>query len=647
MAENYRRVAENEHLDERQRRIEAAAWDMIAFGRTYLPHYFTDEPADFHPQLVGLLTNCDPTEWYVTEPNPDYDAALPTEPIFDRQIPGDNVVDFVNHPLRKKRDARSGKTEVKGGIVVAAPRGHGKSVLLSLVIPLYCACYKLRRFILIVSDTDPQVRKLCEAIKVEIEENELLRRDFGDMTGKKYHRAWTGENFTVCHADTDAKGRVRVVYEMHVSGRSVGSRVRGMRHKQYRPDLIICDDIENDVNIASKEMRDQLFHKVVSVYFPALDPKTGIMLFCGTILHFDSVLARLIFDPDFSDGYLIRKWAATIDSIPVTDDRAIPIWPARWTLEYLRLQRSKMRPGPFNREYMNDPHDPEARDFLPQWIRWWHGSDIRMLRSGRMLWKRPDDPDDDELRRMPYGRHRETFWQELSLYQTVDPAISKAQEADYFTMGCAGCAKRTEDLVFIWLVRERLDFAAQLRMIEAMVNLFPRTRQVGIDNNAYQDTLVQATSSRFRRRYGRTRVPLKRLRQKSGAQTKETRLRRRAVEVEQGVVWLRCVRPGDDEYEKAPWDETHTVKIHPNHYPLYQEMMQFPRGQHDDCLDVLDMLLAISNRTRVFEDYAERERVALGGKARPTSTSVNTRLLPLGEDPNWAEAADVEESEAA
>ena len=61
-----------------------------------------------------------------------------------------------------------------------------------------------------------------------------------------------------------------------------------------------------------------------------------------------------------------------------------------------------------------------------------------MQKNGRIFWKHPDDPDDSQLQRGPVHYGRTTNWQELNVFQAVDPAISKTQRADYFTMGAGG-----------------------------------------------------------------------------------------------------------------------------------------------------------------------------------------------------------------
>lgn len=61
-----------------------------------------------------------------------------------------------------------------------------------------------------------------------------------------------------------------------------------------RPDWIVCDDIENDENIQSKNQRDKLhswFLKAV-LKLPARTQSYNILI-VGTTLHHDSLLARL------------------------------------------------------------------------------------------------------------------------------------------------------------------------------------------------------------------------------------------------------------------------------------------------------------------------------------------------------------------
>ena len=309
-----------------------------------------------------------------------------------------------------------------------------------------------------------------------------------------------------------------------------------------------------------------------------------------------------------------------------------PLWPERFPLDFLRTKRAQMPRQQFNREYMNDPHDPEARDFRPEWVRWYHPSDLRRLPDGTIFWRHPGH---EPGLAGEYDPARDG-WQELRQYQAVDPAISAKDRADYFAMLAGGLATDSEDIILLWLLRDRYNFAEQVREIHSMGYTFPRTRLIGVEAVAYQEALRQAADSRAARALTKMKVPLTAVKQRSGPLNKETRLRRRAVEVERGYVWLRRLDPADPGYHEAAWDETGTVKVHPNIWPLYQEMMQFPRAANDDCLDAFDMLVEIMSRKKMFAEFADEDRRATGGRV-PTTRTVGRRAAvnAPGLAPSW------------
>src|SRR6185437_5503602 len=127
-------------------------------------------------------------------------------------------------------------------IAVAAPREHAKSTVVSVIFPLYCICYKKRRFIVLISDTQPQAALQLAAVKEEIENNDELRKDFGDLAGDK---KWDVND---CRTST---GITIVV-------RGAGQSLRGLRYRMWRPDLVICDDLENEEAVENPETREKL-----------------------------------------------------------------------------------------------------------------------------------------------------------------------------------------------------------------------------------------------------------------------------------------------------------------------------------------------------------------------------------------------------
>lgn len=161
---------------------------------------------------------------------------------------------------------------------IAAPRGFGKSTDVSIAFPIWCIVNNLKYFITIFSDAIELAETLVEAIKVELAENERLKQDFPEACGIGV--VWkVGELVSSNNVKVKAYGS--------------GKRVRGVKHGTYRPDLAIIDDLENDTNVRSRTQRDKLEEWLDEAVenLGSVDDTMDI-LYIGTILHRDSVLAR-------------------------------------------------------------------------------------------------------------------------------------------------------------------------------------------------------------------------------------------------------------------------------------------------------------------------------------------------------------------
>lgn len=126
---------------------------------------------------------------------------------------------------------------------------------------------------------------------MELEENEAIREDFGDLVGTK---VWRND---VLLTASDIK----------IEAIGSGKKIRGRKHRNWRPDLFVLDDIENDENVRTPEQRKKLqnwFFKAVS---KAGDNYTDIF-YIGTLLHYDSLLANILKNP----GYKAKKYKAVI-----------------------------------------------------------------------------------------------------------------------------------------------------------------------------------------------------------------------------------------------------------------------------------------------------------------------------------------------
>lgn len=104
-------------------------------------------------------------------------------------------------------------------------------------------------------------------IRKEIEENERLQEDFGDLRGDLYGERWTNTDIVVVHCKRDedgrpvlSRGKPVIVWRTRVTVRGTGTQLRGMKYRSYRPDLAILDDVENDDHVITEDARARHGH---------------------------------------------------------------------------------------------------------------------------------------------------------------------------------------------------------------------------------------------------------------------------------------------------------------------------------------------------------------------------------------------------
>lgn len=262
---------------------------------------------------------------------------------------------------------------------IAAPRGEAKSTKISLIFLLYCIARKLKHYPLIFMDAFEQAAEMLEAVKAELEVNQRLASDFPEMCGQG--RVWR-------------VGCIITANDVKVESFGVGKRVRGRRHGPYRPDLAILDDIENDENSATPAQRDKLQRYVTKAVLslgPVDDSMDAILV--GTVLHYDSVLSRFLKHPMWHAKVLraILQWPAHMDlwdqfehllltadtpdaglaaamvfyraNQAAMDEGAIVSWPSVRPLVKLMIKRARDGHEAFDSEQQNDPISGEDAPF--------------------------------------------------------------------------------------------------------------------------------------------------------------------------------------------------------------------------------------------------------------------------------------------
>jgi len=227
-------------------------------------------------------------------------------------------------------------------LVLASPRGFAKSTICSVFYPLWLALFKHRKDICIISASETLAIDWLRKIKTEMETNPMLLYIFGDLRSNK----WTETHIITRDG-------------VNIRARGAGGQIRG-----FRPDCIICDDIETDESVESEEQRKKLKDWLFKACLNTLMPE-GQFIVIGTVIHPLSVLADLL---AVDNGWEKRKFQAYKDG---RQEAGYELWGSLWTHERLQVRKAEIGSFRFASEYMNDPMSDETAPIKEEHIRYW------------------------------------------------------------------------------------------------------------------------------------------------------------------------------------------------------------------------------------------------------------------------------------
>ena len=129
-------------------RRKLGAFDLEYFGRAYLAHYFVRPSPAFHGELDKI--------W--------------REGVMKGLDPGESAKEISRADGCHR--------------AIEAPRGHAKSTTFTFKDSIHASVYAYKHYILILSDSSEQAEGFLADIKTELEENTVLKEDFGELEGK-------------------------------------------------------------------------------------------------------------------------------------------------------------------------------------------------------------------------------------------------------------------------------------------------------------------------------------------------------------------------------------------------------------------------------------------------------------------------------
>lgn len=363
------------------------------------------------------------------------------------KITADVVQGFVSSLLQKNFDGASTSPachyewwqmfcSAHPQVAIAAPRNHAKSTALTFGWHMAMLCFREVSYSVIVSDTTTQAIQFLGDMKTEFAENEALRKLF------KIKEFLKEAEDDLIVSFTDGK-------KFRIQAKGAEVKLRGLKWDNRRPDLIICDDLENDEIVMNKERRDKFRRWFYGALLPA-KAVHGIVRYVGTILHTDSMLESVMPKPyqkktivsGLKTYHLDRRpWLAAKYKAHNEDFTDI-LWESRYNASYFREKRQEYvdqgYPDVYSMEFLNIPIDESVAYF-----------------------KRKDfieltEEDKDKM---------------LKYYITGDLAISKEETADY-SVFIVSAVDEDKMLYIKNVIRERLDGREIVDMIIALEDMY-------------------------------------------------------------------------------------------------------------------------------------------------------------------------------
>ncbi len=244
-----------------------------------------------------------------------------------------HYVRFRTAPFQKQMFAMTENNEHRT-VVITAFRGSAKSTVMNLSYVLWSILgTPQKKFIILVGQTQAQARQHLKNIKEELENNKMLRADLGPF--REEEDEWRNS----CLVISNYKAKIMAV--------SIDQSVRGLRHGPHRPDLIVCDDIEDLQSVKTKEGRDKTYQWVKSELMSAGDTTTRTV-FIGNLLHEDCLLKRL--QKEIVAGQLQGIYR----EFPLVTLEGICLWPGKYpTDEAIEAERQRIgSDSAWYREYL-------------------------------------------------------------------------------------------------------------------------------------------------------------------------------------------------------------------------------------------------------------------------------------------------------
>lgn len=221
--------------------------------------------------------------------------------------------------------------------------------------------YGISRTVLYVGVSEGKAIESVNWIRNRVERNKNWSTTFGLARGQK----WEETQIEIEHQTMG--------HTIRVLGSGVNGSLRGINIDDYRPDLIIIDDPQNDetpqTEMQREKLEDLILGAVRNSLAPATDEPNAKMLMLITPQHPEDISQKALASQQWS-SLVFPCW--TQETMDLSVDQQVSSWPERFPSDQLRKDKvaaaNDNKLSIFTREMECRLISKETAQFKPNWL---------------------------------------------------------------------------------------------------------------------------------------------------------------------------------------------------------------------------------------------------------------------------------------
>ncbi len=342
---------------------------------------------------------------------------------------------------------RAGLKDARDAFI--APRGSGKSSMVSLLLPMWAACHGFITFTAAYSDSESTIQNHINTFRNELKNNKLIQQDFPGMSLGRHQ--WTKEEI-IDNGGEEIKDQAlffKTYGGFIFAAKSISSNSLGLKVGAKRPDFILLDDVERQGGDYSPHQAEKRRQAIVGGILGQSKPLGARVVLIGTNLMIGSMIDGMMKHCKGEEGpeWVIEEnfrtsWWRPFIRRP--DGTKQSMWPAVWSTEFLLAEEGK---------------ESFQVDF-----------DSQPMATGGAFWEAKD---------FKYGTIPE---EKVSFgILSIDPAVTSSRKSDYTAMSVVLYSRELNRYEVVYVNQYKITPAQLRAKVEDLLSSHPQITSVYVE----------------------------------------------------------------------------------------------------------------------------------------------------------------------